>query len=172
MKGRTLLSLTGALLGSAALTPVTAFAAPSLPTCSQLATLLAANSYIVQTASDNQGKASPTSSIVAATATNAAYCAIHFQFSAQSGPAYGYAAGKSQTIDIGIGLPLSSADGGVPSNPKGATWTAVNGAWNGKIENIGGGGDVGTVGSTTAATNGGYVGSSTIPATIRPRRGP
>ena len=37
----------------------------------------------------------------------------------------------------------------------------MNGAWNGKIENIGGGGNVGSIGSTTSATNGGYVGSST-----------
>jgi hypothetical protein len=161
MQGRKLLSLTAALLGSAALAPVPASAAPTLPTCSQLATLLAANSYISQTSSDNQGKASPTAVIVAATTANAGYCNIQFQFSAQSGPTYGYAVGESQTIDIGIGLPLNTTDSGTPSNPKGATWTAVNGAWNGKIENIGGGGDVGTVGSTTAATNGGYVGSST-----------
>ncbi len=162
MQGRSLLALTAALMGSAALTPVTAFAAtPSLPTCSQLATLLASNAYITQTASDNQGKPVPTATIVAATATNAAYCNVQLQFSAWSGPTFGYATGESQTIDIGIGLPLNGTDGGAPSNPKGATWTAVNGAWNGKIENIGGGGCVGTVGATTAATNGGYVGSST-----------
>jgi Tannase and feruloyl esterase len=160
-QGRRLLALTAALMGSAVLPPVTASAAPTLPTCSQLATLLAGNTFITQTASDNQGKASPTAVITPATATNAAYCNVQFQFSSQSGPTYGYAVGESQTIDIGIGLPLNATDGGTPSNPKGATWTAVNGAWNGKIENIGGGGDVGTVGSTTAATNGGYVGSST-----------
>ena len=160
MQGRTLLALTAALMGSAALTPMTASAA-SLPTCSQLATLLAGNAYITQTASDNQGKASPTATIVAATTANAAYCNVQFQFSAQIGPAYGYATGESQTIDIGVGLPLNSTDNGTPSNPKGATWTAVNGAWNGKIENIGNGGLAGTVGATTMASNGGYVGSTT-----------
>src|ERR1700722_18826658 len=112
MQGRTLLALTTALMGSAALTPVTAFAAtPSLPTCSQLATLLASNAYITQTASDNQGKPVPTATIVAATSANAAYCNVQLQFSAQSGPTYGYAVGESQTIDIGIGLPLNTTDG-------------------------------------------------------------
>lgn len=162
MQGRSLLAITAALMGSAALTPVTAFAAtPALPSCSQLAALLATNSYITQTTSDNQGIPSPTATLVPATATNAAYCNVQFQFSAQSGPTYGYAPGESQTIGIGIGLPLNTTDGGTPSNPKGASWAALNGAWNGKIENIGGGSCVGSVGSTTAATNGGYVGSST-----------
>jgi hypothetical protein len=160
MRTKSLLAITTSLLGSAALTPVTASAA-SLPRCSQLATLLAANSFVTQTASDNQGIPSPTAVIVPATATNAAYCNVQFQFSSESGPNFGYAAGESQTIGIGIGLPLNSVDGGTPSNPNGASWTAVNGAWNGKIENLGGGGNVGTVGSTTVATNGGYVGSST-----------
>ena len=159
MQGRTLLALTAGLLTTAALTPVTALAAP--PTCLQLAALLASNTSITQTASDNQGIPSPTATIVAATAANAAYCNVQFQFSSKSGPADGYAVGESQTIGIGVGLPLNSTDGGTPSNPKGATWTAVNGAWNGKIENIGNGGLAGTLGSTTVATNGGYVGSVT-----------
>lgn len=162
MTGRKLSALTTVLLGSAALTPVSAFAAAqSLPSCSQLAALLASNAYIVQTTSDNQGIPSPTATIVPATATNAAYCNVQFQFSAHSGPAYGYATGESEHIGIGIGLPLNSTDGGTPSNPAGYAWKAVNGAWNGAIENIGGGGLVGTVGSNTQATNGGYVGSST-----------
>jgi Tannase and feruloyl esterase len=159
MQRRTLLALTGTLMASAALTPVAAGAAPTLPTCSQLATLLASNSFVTQTASDNQGIPSPTATIVPATPTNAAYCNVQFQFSSKSGPAYGYAVGESQTIGIGVGLPLNTTDNGTPSNPKGTTWTAVNGAWNGKIENIGNGGLAGTIGSTTSATNGGFVGS-------------
>ena len=160
-KSHRLLALTAALMGSAALTPVTsASAAPAVPTCSQLATLLAGNSYITQTASDNQSLPSPTATIVAATATNAAYCKVHFQFSSKSGTAYGYAAGEAQTIGINIGLPLNSTDGGVPTNPKGVSWTAVNGGWNGKIENLGGGGNRGTLGATTGPTNGGYVGAT------------
>jgi hypothetical protein len=159
MQKSTFLALRGALLASAALTPVTANAAQTLPTCSQLATLLASNTFVTQTASDNQGIPSPTATIVAATATNAAYCNVQFQFSSESGPKYGYAPGESQTIGFGIGLPLNTTDGGTPSNPNGATWTAINGAWNGKIENIGNGGLAGSIGSTVSATNGGYVGS-------------
>ena len=152
-----------ALLGSAALTPVTAFAGP--PTCAQLATNpdygLAGNPLITATASDNQGLVSPSAAIVPATATDAAYCLVHLQFSSKSGPKYGYAPGESQTIGINVGLPLSSTDGGSPQNPTGYSWTAVNGAWNGKVENLGGGGLAGTLGSVTAATNAGYVGSIT-----------
>ncbi|MBO0751212.1 MAG: tannase/feruloyl esterase family alpha/beta hydrolase, partial [Bradyrhizobiaceae bacterium] len=53
---------------------------------------------------------------------------------------------------IGIGLPLNAADGGTGG---------VQGAWNGKIQNLGGGGLIGSVGATTSATDAGYVGSST-----------
>src|SRR5262245_49494867 len=154
MQSRGLLVLTSALLGSLALVPVSAFAAP--PTCATLATDpafgLAGNAKISQTASDNQGLKSPNAAIVAATATNKGYCNVRFQYSAKSGPADGYAPGESQTIGIGIGLPLNSTDGGAGG---------VQGAWNGKVENLGGGGLVGTVGSTTSATNAGYVGSAT-----------
>jgi hypothetical protein len=164
MQGKSLVALTTALLGSAALTPVTAFAAGP-PACPQLATNpaygLAGNAYITQTASDNEGLVSPSAIVVPATSTDAAYCQVHFQFSSRSGPAYGYAPGESQTIGISIGLPLNSTDGGTPKNPAGFSWTAVNGAWNGKVENLGGGGLAGTLGSTTAATDAGYVGSIT-----------
>jgi hypothetical protein len=163
MQVRSILTLTSALLGSTVLIPVTAFAAP--PTCSQLATNpafgLAGNVAIAQTASDNQGIASPTAVIVPATATNNAYCFVSLQYSSQSGPTNGYATGESQTIGISISLPLNSTDGGVPTNSKGYTWIAVDGAWNGKIENMGGGGFAGTVGPETTSTNTGYVGSFT-----------
>ena len=144
MQERTLFALTAALMGSAALMPVSAFGA-ALPTCSELATnaayQLAGNSYVV----------SPTAAIVAATAKNAAYCNVQFEMSSKSGPAFGYATGESQTIHIGIGLPLNSADGGTGG---------VQGAWNGKVENLGETGNAGSVGATTTATNSGYVGSS------------
>jgi hypothetical protein len=156
-------ALKKALLGTVFLAPVTAFAAGP-PTCAQLATNpaygLAGNSYITATASDNQGIASPQAAIVPATATNAAYCLVQFQYSSESGPAFGYAVGESQTIGIAVGLPLNSTDGGVPTNPGGYTWTALNGAWNGKVQNLGGGGNIGTVGSVTSATNYGWVGSA------------
>ena len=164
MQVRSLLALTTALMGSAALTPVTAFAAP-LPTCAQLAINpvygLAGNAYVTNSPSDNQGLVSPSAAIVPATSKNAAYCLLHLQFSALSGPGYGYAPGKSQTVGIDVGLPLNSTDGGTPINPTGYTWTAVNGAWNGKVENVGGGGLAGSLGSVTQSTNAGYVGSIT-----------
>ena len=95
-----------------------------------------------------------------ATATVPAYCKVNLQYSAKSGPAYGYATGQTQTIGIVIGLPLNSTDGGVPTNPKGFSWTAVNGAWNGKVENLGGGGYRGSLGSVTAPVTGGYIGAN------------
>ena len=154
MQRMILLSLASGLLASTAFAPVAAFAAP--PTCAQLATNpafgLAGNPFITATSSDNQGIASPSANIVAATATNAAYCNVQIQYSAKSGPTFGYAPGESQTIGIGIGLPLNSTDGGTGG---------VQGAWNGKVENLGGGGLAGSIGSTTSATNAGFVGSST-----------
>jgi Tannase and feruloyl esterase len=151
MRGKRLLALTAALLGSAVLTPVTALAAGPI-TCSALVTFLETNSFVTQTLSDNQGLASPTATIVPATATNAAYCKVHFQYSSQSGPADGYAAGQSQLIGLNFGLPLNSNDGGSGG---------AQGAWNGRVLNLGGGGNVGTLGSTTSATNAGWVGSVT-----------
>jgi feruloyl esterase len=46
---------------------------------------------------------------------------------------------EAQAIRIGIGLPINSADGGAGG---------VQGAWNGKLQNLGGGGLVGSVGAT------------------------
>lgn len=147
-------ALASVLLGSAAFTPVVAFAAP--PTCAELALnpkfRLAGNPNITQTTFDNQGIVSPSATIVPATAADAAYCNVQIQFSSKSGARDGYAPSESQTIGIGIGLPLNSTDGGTGG---------VEGAWNGKVENLGGGGLIGTIGSTTTATNAGYVGSST-----------
>src|ERR1700676_5172195 len=132
MQIRSLLALKMALLGTVLLTPAPGLAA-GLPTCAQLATDpangLAGNPFITATASDNQGLVSPSAVIVPATATTAAYCKFHLQFSSLSGPAYGYAVGESQTIGINIGLPLNGTDGGTPHSPTGYSWTAVNGAW-------------------------------------------
>jgi len=143
MERRQLTALSGAALGAIILTPVAAIA---LPTCAQLATDpangLAGNPVIT----------SATSVVVPPAGSNLGYCNVQITYSAKSGPADGYAVGQSQAIRIGVGLPLSSADGGTGG---------VQGAWNGKLENLGGGGLVGNVGSTTSATNAGYVGSST-----------
>jgi len=118
----------------------------SVPQCSALATDsafgLAGNPLI----------AAATSTLVAATAQNAAFCNVQITYSAIADTAYGYAPGEAQAIRIGIGLPINSSDGGVGG---------VQGAWNGKIQNLGGGGLVGSVGATTSATSDGYIGSST-----------
>ncbi len=86
-------------------------------------------------------------------APHAAYCSAVFTYSARGDRKDGYAPGQMQHIKIAIGLPLNSMDGG--------TGGSVNGAWNGKLENLGGGGCAGNVAAPTAATDAGYVGSST-----------
>ena len=66
--------------------------------------------------------------------------------------AAGYRVGQSEQIKIRIGLPLNIADGGTGG---------VQGAWNGKNRDLGGGGYAGAVGGVTSSTNRGYVGTST-----------
>ena len=137
------LVLSGITLGALAFVPAAALA---LPTCSQLATDpangLAGNPIII----------SPTATLVPAAGSNAAYCRVDFILSEHGGPEFGYAVGQQQRVTLRVGLPLNSADGGTGG---------VQGAWNGKTRNLGGGGCVGSVGSVTSATNTGYVGSST-----------
>jgi hypothetical protein len=141
-KARTRVNLlcgTTALLASTALTPCWAV---SLPNCSDLAAQILTNPDVV----------AATSVLVPASGADLAYCNVQLQYSHLAGPAAGYAPGQSQLIQIGIGLPLSAADGGSGG---------AQGAWTGRIEDLGGGGTAGSVGSTTAATDLGYVGSST-----------
>lgn len=90
--------------------------------------------------------------LVPVSGSNAAYCQVNLTVASQSGPAAGYLPGQSENINVRIGLPLSTADGGIQG---------VQGAWNGKIQNLGGGGYAGSVGAVTNPVNGGYVGSST-----------
>ena len=79
-------------------------------------------------------------------------CEANFTYSSRGGPASGYAVGQNQSIGIRVGLPLNSLDGGTGG---------VQGAWNGKVQNIGGGGLQGGLSPVTSATNAGYVGSNT-----------
>ena len=134
-----LLCGTTALLASTVLTPCWA---ASLPNCSDLAAQIFTNPDVV----------AATSVLVPASGADLAYCNVQLQYSHLAGPAAGYAPGQSQLIQIGIGLPLSAADGGSGG---------VQGAWTGRIEDLGRGGTAGSVGSTTAATDLGDVGSST-----------
>jgi len=97
----------------------------------------------------------PFTTPVAASGTNAARCEANFIYSAKGGPADGYAVGQNQRIGIRVGFPLNGLDGGAGG---------VQGAWNGKVRNIGGGGLQGTLGNANSmapATNTGYVGSIT-----------
>src|SRR5438874_3825171 len=122
--------------------------AVALPTCDQLATDpangLAGNPQVsALTAALQPASLSPPIT---------PYCRVDFTFSGESGPAAGYLPGQSQQLKIRVGLPLSAADGGA---------SGVQGAWNGKNRDLGGGGYAGQVGGVTSSTNRGYVGTST-----------
>jgi hypothetical protein len=88
-------------------------------------------------------------------------CELDFFYS--SGETAGYAPGEQERIGLRIGLPLNSIDAEqLPDDIETRQfwqWDYV--PWNGKIQNLGGGGLVGSLLSVTNATNGGYVGSFT-----------
>jgi hypothetical protein len=135
-----LAGLIAALVASSVFVASSAQAAT--PSCTGIAAQLLTNSDITKA----------TSVVVPASGNNLGYCNVQITVSDMAGPAYGYLAGQAQAINIGIGLPLSSGDGGSGG---------VQGSWNGRIVDLGGGGFQGSVGSTTSSTNFGYVGSST-----------
>jgi hypothetical protein len=136
-----LFGLMVALMCASAFIPSRA-AAASLPSCSGLAAQLLAD----------EGVSAATSSVQPAAGTHLSYCLVNITVSELAGPKDGYLIGQHQMIKVGIGLPLSSADGGTGGSV---------GAWNERIEDLGGGGYAGSVGSVTGATDAGYVGSST-----------
>jgi hypothetical protein len=120
-------------------------AAAQLPTCDEFGTDpaygLAENSQI-----------SGLTTVTVLTGVTVPYCQVNFTFSGESGPSAGYLPGQSQQIKIRVGLPLNSVDGGTGG---------VEGFWNGKNRDLGGGGYAGSVGNVTSSTNLGYVGTST-----------
>ena len=142
------LVLCGLVLGGVAFASSAAWA-QSPPTCAQLDTNpahgLAGNSTVI----------SHSATLVPAEGANAAYCRVDFTVSERGGQKSGYAAGEVQRVVLRVGLPLNTSDGGTGGGPDG------QGAWNGRVRNLGGGGLVGNVGAVTTATNGRYVGSST-----------
>jgi Tannase and feruloyl esterase len=146
---------TAAALTSLALSPVFASATPlhhgGIPQCAQIAERIMSDPAVRAVASriaapagnaqrflDHWEVLAATSVITPASGATPAYCQVNLT--------------QSPTVNIRVGLPLSAADGGSGG---------VQGAWNGKVENLGGGGWVGTVGAVTAPVTAGYVGSST-----------
>jgi hypothetical protein len=130
----------------AAILPLALAATPvaSQTTCAELGTYLATQPHVFPV-----NAATP---LAAVQTTNGNRCEANFIYSSRGGPAAGYALGQDQRIVLRVGLPLNGLDGGA-GGPQGA--------WNGKVQNLGGGGLVGNVGNVFNATNAGYVGSST-----------
>src|SRR5204863_554527 len=87
------------------------------------------------------GIKSAKSQVVPASAPNAAYCQVNIL----------YGANADQNINIRVGLPLNSKDGGAGG---------FEGAWNGRTQGIGGGGCSGNL-NVIAPVNAGYAGSGT-----------
>jgi hypothetical protein len=85
------------------------------------------------------GVKSATSAIMAASGPNVAHCRVDIL----------YGENDNQNINIRVGLPLNSLDGGTGG---------VEGAWNGRTQGIGGGGCAGSL-NVNAPVNAGYVGS-------------
>src|SRR5438105_4668052 len=139
-------SLRWVLPSSSLLGAPTLSAAAAAPNCATLSTNpawgLAGNSQLIALSWQIVPAAGPTPS----------YCRLDFTYSALSGPNAGYDVGQSQQIKIRVGLPLNTADGGSGG---------VQGNWNGRIRNLGGGGCAGSVGNVTTSINSNYVGSST-----------
>ena len=145
-----------ALLGSAAAFAMFSTAAPAsaaLPTCSALASQILATYPDITAA---------TSTVQPASGQNPSFCFVLITVSDLSGPAYGYQTGQNQAIKVGIGLPLSTADGGSGG---------MQGNWNGRIEDLGGGGYAGGVVSANSVSSppaAGYVGSFTDTGHVSP----
>lgn len=95
---------------------------------------------------------SATSAVQPASNGDAAYCLVQMTVSELQGVEAGYLPGQKQMINIDIGLPLSRADGGSGG---------VQGAWNGRSENFGGGGYVGaaSIPQLIVGTDAGYAAS-------------
>jgi hypothetical protein len=143
------------VLAYLALLPARAFAADAaevannrthLPSCAELAALVMNDRSV----NDRQGALEhdrdkndrkvleATSTIVPANGPHAAYCKLTLM--------------QAPSINIAVGLPLSDIDGGIGG---------LQGAWKGKIDDIGIGGNAGLLSDMTSATDIGYVGAVT-----------
>jgi hypothetical protein len=127
----------GMLLATGLITALPSRPAMAIPTCATLATdpSLAGDAALK----------SVSSSIVPASAPNAAYCSVHLL----------YGTNPNQNINIFLALPLSASDGGTDG---------LQGAWNGRTQGLGGGGCAGISSinpAMLAALDAGYVASGT-----------
>ena len=96
---------------------------------------------LANTLSLQPGVKTVTSAIVAAAGPNVAHCRVDILFGEN----------PNQNINIRVGLPRNSLDGGTGG---------LEGAWNGRTQGIGGGGCAGSL-AVNAPVNAGYVGSGT-----------
>jgi len=87
------------------------------------------------------GVKSVNSQIIAASGSNVSYCQVNIL----------YGTNANQNINIRVGLPLNTIDGGTGG---------AQGAWNGRTQATGGGGCAGSL-AVNGAVNAGYVGSGT-----------
>jgi hypothetical protein len=126
-----LIFATASLVGCALLVPVT-FAAPLPVSCADL--IRPENGLV-----GAPGVKSANSQIIPAGGPNVAYCQVNIL----------YGENDAQNINIRVGLPLNSLDGGTGG---------LQGAWNGRTQGIGGGGCSGGLG-VTSPVNARYVGS-------------
>ena len=138
MRSHALLWLTAVALGAtlnASPVPAKEKQASSPVTCSQLAADpalgLAGNKMIK----------SVSSAIIPPSGPNRSHCQVNVL----------YGTSPEQNINVRVGLPLNSLDGGTGG---------IQGAWNGRTQGIGGGGCAGSL-NVTAPVNAGYVGSGT-----------
>jgi len=104
---------------------------PLLQSCASLAT----DPALV----GNPNIKSLTSTVIAASGSNKAYCQVNVL----------YGESADQNINIRVGLPLNTLDGGSGG---------IQGNWNGRTQGIGGGGCSGSL-TVTSPVNAGYVGS-------------
>src|SRR5215468_1734740 len=141
MPNHTLLWLTAVVIGGALnASPAPAKDKPGEPSdlpvmCSQLATdptLGLDGNPVIK---------SVTSAIVPASGANKSYCQVDVL----------YGESPEQNINIRVGLPLNSQDGGTGG---------IQGAWNGRTQGVGGGGCAGSL-NVAGPVNTGYVGSGT-----------
>lgn len=142
-----------AVLGSIVLPTIAA----AVPTCSDLGTDpaygLAGNPQVSNLTATFYAAGADSSTGPFGTSSNAKpYCRVDFTLSTACGPSAGYQPGQCQKLGIRVGLPANTANGGTGG---------IEGAWNGRNRDLGGGGYAGAVGPVFSSTDLGYVGSST-----------